>query len=345
MLGARRRAFTLVELLLVIGIILVLAALAAAAYPDISLGVRAASGADRLQSWLLNAKMRAKRDGRPTGLRLITFTPTGTFVFCNQMMYVQQPDDYAQGRCTGLTTPATPAGAVQATITGNINASQYGASGTEDLFDVMPGDYFELYGGGPVRQIWTGGSSIVYNAVPNTTTLTFNPNNFPTSPVNGSSSSPGVPTTFATGALPNYRIIRQPRPLPGEPLLNFPEGIGIDLTVYQSSPTTLAYSNPPSRTNMRDPNTGAAIAAYFEILFSPTGAVVGSGSYRFYNDQIFFWVRDLNTFDISADKSIGRPTIIAVQARSGFIAAFPVAPTTVSTDPFFYCKNARSSGM
>ena len=110
MLGARRRAFTLVELLLVIGIILVLAALAAAAYPDISLGVRAAGGADRLQSWLLNAKMRAKRDGRPTGLRLITFTPTGTFVFCNQMMYVQQPDDYAQGRCTGLTTPAVNGG-------------------------------------------------------------------------------------------------------------------------------------------------------------------------------------------------------------------------------------------
>jgi len=344
----RRAAFTLIELLVVIFIILVIAVLAAAAYPDISASVRAASGADRLQSWLLNAKMRAKRDARPTGVRLVTFNPSGIFTFSSQLMYVQQPDDFALmlspgppvqwSRCTGLSLPG--ASPVTATVTGNLKGIQYGALATEESFDVQPGDYFELYGGGPVRQI-TPGSAIVYNAGPNTTTLTFNPPPFPTTPIMGASTSPPVPTTSATGAGPNYRIIRQPRPLPGEPLLNFPDGIGIDLT--STGPTT-AYSNPPSRTNMKDAN-GNNVSAYFEIIFSPTGAVIGSGSYKFYNDQIFLWVRDLSTLDVSTDKQIGRPTIIAIQTRSGFIAAFPVAPTNVSADPYFYAKNARSSGI
>src|SRR5262245_41765111 len=107
--AARRTAFTLIELLIVIAVILIIAFLPVAFSPDISAGVRAASGADRLQGWLLNAKMRAKRDGLPTGLRLIPFIvkdPAGnSYTFCNQMMYVQQPDDYAVGRCVKVSLP------------------------------------------------------------------------------------------------------------------------------------------------------------------------------------------------------------------------------------------------
>lgn len=65
-----RTGFTLVELLVVIFLIVILATLAVAIIPRFQEQSRAARGADQLQGWLLVAKMRAKREGHPVGLRL-----------------------------------------------------------------------------------------------------------------------------------------------------------------------------------------------------------------------------------------------------------------------------------
>jgi hypothetical protein len=57
-------------MLVVIFLIVILATLAVAIVPRFQEQARAARGADQLQGWLLIAKMRAKREGHPVGLRL-----------------------------------------------------------------------------------------------------------------------------------------------------------------------------------------------------------------------------------------------------------------------------------
>jgi prepilin-type N-terminal cleavage/methylation domain-containing protein len=65
-----RAGFTLVELVVVLTLIALLAALTLALVPRMQQQERAATGADQVQGWLLVAKQRARRDGRPVGIRL-----------------------------------------------------------------------------------------------------------------------------------------------------------------------------------------------------------------------------------------------------------------------------------
>ena len=66
----RRAVFTLVELLVVIALIIVLAALTAAVVQTGMLtSQKVVSAADRASGWLLIAKQRALRDGAPRGVR------------------------------------------------------------------------------------------------------------------------------------------------------------------------------------------------------------------------------------------------------------------------------------
>jgi prepilin-type N-terminal cleavage/methylation domain-containing protein len=325
--GNGRPAFTLIELLVVIFLILLLAALAAAFYPDISRSNRSSTGASSLQGWLLIAKQRAKRDGLPTGIRFIT-GENGGFAFCTQMVYIQQPPDFAVGRCTATSSPNTTP--MTATLNTNVQASQYTQAGYEDQFDVQNGDYFELYGGSYIRQIFS------VTASPSSTTLSMLPaaGRGQSMPVLGTSTSPVVPTTgLATNPGPNYRIIRQPRELPGEPILTLPYNIAIDMNkgsnVGGIAGNTQTFSNPPTRTSLNPTSS----YSYREIVFSPAGAVVGAGNQNPYDGQIYLWVRDIAVPDISSDPEQGYPTIVSVQTRSGFISAYPVTkiPSTTTT--------------
>src|SRR5437899_3994285 len=66
----RQRGFTLVEMLVVLALMLVLAALAVAFIPRMNDRAKTPRGASQLQMWLLIARQWAKRDGVPTGVRL-----------------------------------------------------------------------------------------------------------------------------------------------------------------------------------------------------------------------------------------------------------------------------------
>src|SRR3954451_20186943 len=66
----RRPAVTLIELMVVVSITLLIAGLAYMAMPNLQ-SRRMVDAADRLTGWLLVAKMQAKRDNRPTGIRLV----------------------------------------------------------------------------------------------------------------------------------------------------------------------------------------------------------------------------------------------------------------------------------
>jgi prepilin-type N-terminal cleavage/methylation domain-containing protein len=85
-----RSAFTLIELLVVIAVLAVLAALATAIQMRTSNPDRAANVAFTVESWLLTAKQRARREGRPVGLRLFVGATGGV----STLQMIEEPKDF-----------------------------------------------------------------------------------------------------------------------------------------------------------------------------------------------------------------------------------------------------------
>jgi prepilin-type N-terminal cleavage/methylation domain-containing protein len=184
---AGRDGFTLVELLVVIALLMVLAAIAVMFVPRIEEGQRAARGAALLQGWLNIAKQRALRDQQARGLRL--YVSSNIVTDCQ---YLDLPDDF-----TGGTLTAT-AGSTTATISADLSGG-FGTSSA--LWPVQPGDYLLILSSGLVHQITA--------VSPSTNTVTL---------------ASAIP--FAVNATANYRILRSPR-VSGEEKLSLPLNIGI----------------------------------------------------------------------------------------------------------------------
>jgi type II secretory pathway pseudopilin PulG len=292
-----RGAFTLVELLVVLAIMISLAALAVAFVPNVAEAERAARGADRLQGWLLIARQQAKHDGVPTGLRLNpgtlypnTAAPNSFYV--TELQYIQKPGDFwlpntflsPVAGSGGLQLTASPASLID--FTGGLGAQQL-------LWPVQPGDYLELQGGGPVHQIASVG-----------------PQNLAL-----------VSATTLSAATAQYRVIRSPRILNGENTLSLPQNVAIDLS------TNVQYKSGL-------PGLGSPLTQPIDILFSPSGTIVGTAY-----SKLIFWVRDV-TQDAN---NPGGQTLVTVYCRTGFIAAQPV--DTSSGNPYSFTQDGRSSGM
>src|SRR5262245_52821403 len=95
----RRAGFTLTELLVVIGLILVLASLLLMVNFKTVDQRRVLRAADQLQGWLLIAKQRAIRDRAPRGIQI---SASGT-----ELTYMEQPEPW---------TPTLLGGGTAATI-------------------------------------------------------------------------------------------------------------------------------------------------------------------------------------------------------------------------------------
>jgi len=328
----------LIELLVVIAIMLVLATLGAMTFSRWQEDRRKTGAVDRLTQWLLIAKQRAKRDQVPFGLRLLpTVNPDGT-VFVSQLQYVQQPDNLSGGVCMGvngtgqpqyqggvfLGATLNPDGLTETLTFQNVDFIGSAAAGQTDQYEVQPGDYLELFGGGNIHRI---------TQVPSATTLVVADNTIPANPPppNPPLPNPPQPTT-------NYRILRQPRPALNEEILTLPEDMIIDMgtvLVVNNMPTytgvnsiTPAPPNPPKSVNV--PQRGN----FLEILFSPAGGVIGQGTG---SGNILLWVRD----STAVPPDLGGPSIVGIQIRTGLIADYPVNPA----DYYAATREARSSGM
>ena len=97
MTGTRnvRTGFTLVELLAVMGIIIVLASIAAMVVPAAVSQDRTTDGAALTRQYLMIAKNRAARDGQPRGLRLIvtadSTVPTKSPLWVTDVQEIESP--------------------------------------------------------------------------------------------------------------------------------------------------------------------------------------------------------------------------------------------------------------
>jgi prepilin-type N-terminal cleavage/methylation domain-containing protein len=373
-----RAGFTLVELAVVIAVIATIAALSALYFPRYQEKEMVARGADMLQGWLLIAKQQAKRDGLPTGLRLYldvsvnaAVTPNVAMYYVSRCGYIQQPDNPAQGAYRGWSQQYNPekypgAGPVGAyayfALPAGVTFNPNWPSVTSGI-PVQAGDYVELYGGGRLHRVrkvnpavppagyaatdypsvaaWSGASVGVLEL------------ELDTVPCLGTQFPVGGATAITLNlAETNYRIISQPRRLPGEQLLQLPDNVGIEWRkrsiAAPAYPVLTDYSRnlpgnwSPDADDRTSPALPAALTAldplHLDILFAPSGAVISPGAT---NNQILLWVRDL-TKDNTANILAGGAALIAVQPRTGFIAAHPVSS---GADPYEFTKDARSSGL
>jgi prepilin-type N-terminal cleavage/methylation domain-containing protein len=319
-IAKRRGAFTLVEMLVVIGIILVLAALAAAFAPRITDSTNLSRAVDNLEQWLLTAKMRAKRDGLATGIRFMQAQGdvAGTY---SQFQYIQQPDPLSGGWWTS----SGPVGAVltsasNGTVTFSGIDFSLGLPSSTDAYRrwqwlVQAGDYLE------VRD---GGVYLIGN-VTSGTTLTL---------TNLTSGSYDASLSISSPGTTNFRILRQARFLLGEEPLVLPNNFAVDMRqVGNVSPSTIQsnYLNPAgwNQTSITGPSYN------YDIVFSPTGAVVGANAS---NGLVTFLVYDLTMDPYDSN----RAGVIGVQTRTGFIGAYSVYSTA---NPFYFAQIARESGL
>lgn len=293
----RRRAFTLIELIVVMSIIIMLASITVAYWPDVQNARSINNATDQLSQWLLTARQRAKRDGVATGLRLLRDPNTG---LASQVQYIQQVDDLTGAQYPGSACQ-TSAGSAIVNFSNIDFIGGAAAAGQADQALVQQGDYLEILG-----------TLYLITAPPTQTPGTMNP----------SVTVTPMPTVSITTT--SFVIHRSPRPLANEETLTLPTTMVIDLTgtFNQSS------LNVPQRTVNGVP--------FFEILFSPTGAVIGQGTS---GGKVILWLRDSTPGASPLDPA----ALVTIQIRSGFIGASPINPPP--GDPYAFTEDGRSSGM
>jgi prepilin-type N-terminal cleavage/methylation domain-containing protein len=247
-----RRAFTLIEMLVVIGILTVIATLSVLIIPRVNQRAKAARGGERLVGWLLEARGRAQRDGEPRGVRLLFGSSGGAISTAGAVtdaVFIGRPDPFTGGLLTFTSTNSV-------SITG-VDLSGGQAATAPDLWPVQAGDFLQVQGG-PSYLI--SGVTAGVGTPPVSTVTTANLMY---------SAGPPNPTS-------NYVIIRGARPLPGEEPLSLPDDVIVDAT--KSMPIIPV------------PLVGQVPTLYYDILFTPAGTVTGSLGDS--NGKIILWVRD-----------------------------------------------------
>src|SRR5947208_13903643 len=98
--ASRRPAFTLLEMLAVVGLVLILASIVLAVNIRTADQRKVQRSGDQLQGWLLVAKQRAIRDRAPRGIRL---NGSGQVT---ELLYVERPEPWTSALLGALTVPA-----------------------------------------------------------------------------------------------------------------------------------------------------------------------------------------------------------------------------------------------
>lgn len=317
----RRSAFTLVEMLVVIGIIVTLATLSVAIIPTIHQRTKAQRGADNTQGWFLIARERALRDHALRGIRLLVDPPDPNGVaYVRSMVFIEQPDVI-----TGGFLQFDPNNPNHAIVSGPDLTGGFGASTVnQPYWPVQSGDYL---------QFQDGTSYVIssVNATPAPTSVPAPNEIFTTNPMWLAGNPANAP-----GNTSNYVIRRAPRQTAGEDVLKLPDDVVIDLQLSRPSP--MVVISPTGQ-------------AYADILFTPSGAVTGALGDS--SGKIVLWLRDVTKdFPLppNPNATTGDQPLLVIYTRTGRVAAVgynndPNVPAPGQYDPYFYTYDPRSSGL
>ena len=306
-----RRAFTLVELLVAIAIIVALAALALVFLPKREVRL-AADGAAQLQTYIASAKSRALRDGAPRGVRLIS---TDGGASCREVQYIEVPENYGPLPGVGLVMAGVQSG----------NAATYvakfqGAQGADLTGAVAYGDLLDTTDEGTTHRVFpqflnsttippqlNGLPNPQYDPVTNTTYVQL-----------ASAPKAAVGGRYVTPTA--YRFVRQPRPLLGEPTLQLPASVLIDGAFSLNLPRSYDQQN-------------------VDILFAPSGQVINA-----IGGRVVLWVRDDNNVSAPTLVAIYSHTggVAAHPISTPWNPSQPVGP---GNNPYAFTQDGKSSGQ
>jgi prepilin-type N-terminal cleavage/methylation domain-containing protein len=301
-----RRGFTLVELLVVIGLLTVLATLVAIyVAPSFRDNKNVIRGLDRVTTTLLIAKQRALRDEGLRGVRLLA-DANG---IVRELQYIELPEVLSGAAATNTVparlltnvTPPPPTQNVQKTFT--FSGVDFLGGGdpndtTQLTWNVGKGDYFRM----------TAGPAFVVRIVDVRVAGGAQQLILPTH----------TPDLTATLPATTWQIIRRPRPITGEDTVALPDNVVIDLgLVKQYGP-----NNVPATT---------------DILFDPAGGLVNSSS-----SPIVLWVRDVTVEPANVLMERDRSRLLTINPRTGFVSAHEVAPGNA---PLQFATDGKSSGL
>lgn len=342
----RRTAFTLLELLVVIGIMLVLATLALFLTPRLADDHRTVRGADVVGGWLLIQKQRAHRDQLPRGVRLVQNTDNPSFV--TEMIYIEQPDEWRnpdvqiQIPSPPLMTPPPLPPPVPPPPMGNPNHFRTAFIFNKNLVgeEILPplfnqtGDILVLddesephsshrIAYAEYRQTASGqfGTYLVFGSAD--TSALF--------PYGTSDRRVDVGLAGVYGPRANtFRIVRQPRAMVGEQPLQLPRDVVIDLANnfgYPALTTDAGHTVLPGNS--------------LDILFNQRGQLMGANSM---GGKIILRMRNGDRASNDGDQ-----LLITIYSRTGYIATHPVNvdPPFGSPlhDPYRFVRDGRASGM
>jgi type II secretory pathway pseudopilin PulG len=195
---SKRTGFTLVELLVAIGIAIVLAGLAALTFPNFRQSTAVTNSVNQLQATLSVAKQRAIRDKLPRGVRLIyTGDP-----FVTELQFIEQPEPIVPPVGSSLVIPNGTGAPLPWTATINFPSPAHAAdvhgllSTTAQGEDVLEIEDFGGFVGRIMSAPTLSGATISFTVF----------ENFP------ARQGSGGMTLFE-----GFRIRRAPKPLVGEP--------------------------------------------------------------------------------------------------------------------------------
>jgi len=343
-----RRAFTLIEMLIVIGIIVLLLTLGAMFLPNLDRNKGVPNATTQVEGYIRLARNQALRDGAPRGVRLIVDPndPSGTQVYAIQ--YIEQPEPIAPRGVVTLNNQMLRI-AVQI-ATPNPNASNVPpgpppypnpmpATATLVLVDqtntpvtpwnwddplnpqIMPGDFLEL------------------NASPHVVARITGVGGVPQAPRSQLLLDRAIDGTDVVPLLLNdgFRIIRSPRPMVGEPLVQLHKDVFIDLTWCYPCPKQLfdvnnnpvpngspPYGNPTTYYQPWSPS------GPYDILFNSSGSLASAPT-----GQLILCVQHR---DRPNDK-----LLVVIYTRTGKVSAANIFD--VGNDPYLFARDGRASGL
>lgn len=363
----RRGAFTLVELLVVMSIVVLLATLTLAVVVNMGERDGTTDAAGLTRQWLMIAKNRAARDHANRGLRLVVgIDPSGNPAktspqWVTELQYIEQPGAITptngyppytpQATCVKivywfdsagnkLPSPAFPTLVPECWIENltpgdlaRLNNSSTIPGGLIVLYDLRNSADTGPYSGRMMSVIGVSQSPFtVPNTPPNDTyRLRVKLDSYPDVSLGatGTPSGSPAPTQQAVFTSYSFGITPPPQPIVGEPPLQLPKGICIDLT----------RSNGVNTPDVSIVNQNGGDV---DILFTPSGHVVPMGGGTGIDGMILLWHRDYTkipglgspltvlsagppvTFDLTPFQRGGEQQLVSIRCKTGALGQFPV---------------------
>jgi prepilin-type N-terminal cleavage/methylation domain-containing protein len=321
----RRPGFTLLELIVVMAIMSVIITLAVIFLPNLNRNKGVPNGATQVEGWVRVTRGQALRDGAPRGVRLIPDANDPTRV--TSIQYIEQPDPVSpRGQNIRVVvstpnpnTPLPPPYPNPSQTTVQLGNGVTAA--TMSWFDqgVAINDFFELTGtpGVIARIVNIGG---VNNSI-----LQLDRS------IEGTDIAPLV---LAEG----YRVVRAPRPLAGEPLVQLHKDVYIDLLNCYPCPILLNHPVTGLPVGSGSPPYGNGVtfyapwsfSGYYDILFNSSGHVANAAT-----GQVILAVQHV---DRLSDK-----LFVVIYTRTGKVTA--VSPYDIGNNPYLFAQDGRGPGL